>query len=52
VTLKDPVWKPEYPGVSAPPPDADAAIGHRPPSPAAALFTGVSFAALVFLLTQ
>jgi membrane protease YdiL (CAAX protease family) len=42
-------WKPEYPGISVPPPGADARLGHAMASPVALIFSGVSFAALMYL---
>ena len=42
-------WKPEYPGVSAPPPEADVRLGYEVVSPVAVLFTCVSFAAVMYL---
>jgi uncharacterized protein len=42
-------WKPEYPGVSIPPPEANVRIGYEVVSPAALAFTFVSFAALMLL---
>lgn len=42
-------WKPEYPGVSAPPPEANVRLGYEIVSPVALVFTLVSFAAVVYL---
>jgi membrane protease YdiL (CAAX protease family) len=42
-------WTPEYPGVSAPPPDADARLGYEAVSPVAVMFTALSFAAVMWL---
>jgi membrane protease YdiL (CAAX protease family) len=42
-------WKPEYPGISAPPPGADVRIGYEVVSPAALIFAIVSFGVLVYL---
>ena len=42
-------WKPEYPGVSAPPPESNVRIGHAMVSPVALLFTFVSFGLLMYL---
>jgi membrane protease YdiL (CAAX protease family) len=42
-------WEPEYPGVSAPPPEANVRIGYAIVSPVAMLFTLVSFALLMYL---
>jgi uncharacterized protein len=42
-------WKPEYPGVSAPPPEANVKLGYAVVSPAALTFTIVSFAAVMYL---
>ena len=43
------VWKPEYPGISAPPPDANARIGYAEVSPVAVLFTSVLFVLVMYL---
>ncbi len=43
-------WKPEYPGVSAPPPEANVRLAHEVVSPAALMFAIVSFGALAFLI--
>jgi membrane protease YdiL (CAAX protease family) len=42
-------WQPEYPGISTPPPEADAQIGYVDVSPVALLFTVGSFGALLYL---
>jgi hypothetical protein len=42
-------WKPEYPGVSAPPPEANVRIGYTMMSPVALIFTLASFAAVMYL---
>jgi membrane protease YdiL (CAAX protease family) len=42
-------WKPESPGVSAPPPGANVRLAHEVVSPAALLFTIVSFGVLIYL---
>ncbi len=42
-------WKPEYPGVSAPPPEANVRLGYAVVSPVALLFTFVSFVAVMYL---
>lgn len=42
-------WKPESPGVSAPPPGANVRLAHAAVSPAALSFTLASFAVLVYL---
>jgi membrane protease YdiL (CAAX protease family) len=42
-------WKPEYPGVSAPPPEANVRLGYEIISPAALIFTSVSFIAVMYL---
>jgi membrane protease YdiL (CAAX protease family) len=49
-----PNWKPEYPGISAPPAEAAAEIQMRFAriSPVAVLFAFVSFAALLYLLAR
>ena len=48
-TNEGPDWKPEYPGISAPPPEANARIGYAPVSPVAVMFTIVAFGLLLFL---
>jgi membrane protease YdiL (CAAX protease family) len=48
-TSASPDWKPEYPGVSVPPPEANVRLGYAIVSPVALLFTLVSFALLVYL---
>ena len=45
-------WKPEYPGISAPPAGANAKLAHADLSPAAVMFALASFAALVYLLSR
>ncbi len=45
-------WKPEYPGVSAPPPGEDFGIGSAPVSPIAVLLTFVSSGVLVYLFCR
>lgn len=47
---EDSGWKPEYPGVSAPPPEVNVRLAHEVVSPAALMFSFVSFGALVFLI--
>jgi uncharacterized protein len=42
-------WRPEYPGVSAPPEGANVRLEHELLSPVAMLFTIVSFGVLLFL---
>ncbi|MBN9121324.1 MAG: CPBP family intramembrane metalloprotease [Planctomycetes bacterium] len=42
-------WRPEYPGVSAPPPEANVRLGRAVMSPVALIFTFVSFAAVMYL---
>jgi hypothetical protein len=42
-------WKPEYPGISTPPPEADTRLGYAIVSPAAVVFAVISFAALMYL---
>jgi membrane protease YdiL (CAAX protease family) len=42
-------WKPEYPGVSAPPPGAKVRLGYRVVSPVALIFTVISFGLLIYL---
>ncbi|HEV3437090.1 MAG TPA: type II CAAX endopeptidase family protein [Gemmata sp.] len=44
------VWKPEYPGISAPPLDSGARLGYAKVSPVALVGTLASFAILVYLL--
>lgn len=46
---EDTGWKPEYPGVSAPPPEADVRLGYEVASPVAVMFTFASFAAVMYL---
>jgi uncharacterized protein len=43
-------WKPEYPGVSAPPPEADVRVGYAVVSPAALTFAVASLGILGFLV--
>ncbi len=45
-------WKAEYPGVSAPPPEARLDLGYATVSPAALLFTFIWFGALLYLCYQ
>jgi hypothetical protein len=49
-----PSWKPEYPGISAPPPEAAAEVrlGYAVMSPAAMVLTLVSFVAMISLLIR
>jgi membrane protease YdiL (CAAX protease family) len=47
-----PAWEPEYPGVSAPPPNSGQTLTPSPPSPASVVFTFLSFAVLVYLLSR
>jgi membrane protease YdiL (CAAX protease family) len=49
-----PDWKPEYPGISAPPPQAaaEARLGYAVVSPAAVVLTLVSFVAMIALLMR
>jgi hypothetical protein len=42
-------WKPEYPGISAPPPDTGLRLEHEAVSPVAFIFTILSFGMLVYL---
>jgi uncharacterized protein len=42
-------WKPEYPGVSEPPPEANVRLGYAIMSPVALIFTFASFAAVMYL---
>lgn len=42
-------WKPEYPGVSAPPADSNVRLGYEDISPVAVIFTFASFAAVMYL---
>jgi membrane protease YdiL (CAAX protease family) len=42
-------WKPEYPGISAPPPEANVKLDYAIASPVAAMFTLISFAVLLYL---
>ena len=42
-------WKPESPGISAPPPDANVRLAHAVVSPAALMFTLLSFGVLMYL---
>ena len=46
---QDSGWKPEYPGVSAPPAEVNVRLGYEIVSPAALLFTFVSFIAVMYL---
>ena len=46
---EDSGWKPEYPGVSVPPPEVNVRLGYEIVSPAAMIFTFVSFAAVMYL---
>jgi hypothetical protein len=48
----DPGWKPEYPGISIPPPEAanQVPIVYSAVSPVAVIFTMLSFAVAVFVL--
>jgi uncharacterized protein len=46
---EDSGWKPEYPGVSAPPPEVNVKLGYEIISPAALIFTFVSFSAVMYL---
>jgi membrane protease YdiL (CAAX protease family) len=52
VGVKEVTWRPEYPGISAPPPDADGQFGRMPPSPMAVVLTLTSFGFLVYLLSR
>jgi len=45
----DPNWKPEYPGISLPPPDANAKVAHESISPVALIFTVISFCAMLYV---
>jgi membrane protease YdiL (CAAX protease family) len=45
-------WKPEYPGISAPPAGADGQLVRKPPSAAAVVLTFASFGCLVYLLSR
>ena len=49
-----PGWKPEYPGISAPPPEAagEVKIGFARLSPASVALTVVSFVAMIYLLSR
>ena len=42
-------WKPEYPGVSAPPAGAKVRLGYAVVSPVAVIFTVISFGLLIYL---
>ncbi len=42
-------WKPESPGISAPPPEANVRLGYAAVSPAALMFALASFAMLMYL---
>lgn len=42
-------WLPEYPGVSAPPPEVNLRLGYATVSPAALIFTFVAFVAVIYL---
>jgi len=46
---EDSGWKPEYPGVSAPPAEAKMRLGYAVVSPVAVIFTVVSFGLLLYL---
>lgn len=46
---EDSGWKPEYPGISAPPPEVNVKLGYETISPAALVFTFVSFGAVTYL---
>jgi len=45
-------WKPEYPGISAPTKDSGQELRRGRPSPAAVVFTFLSFAMLAYLLSK
>lgn len=45
----DGTWKAEYPGVSAPPPEANVRLGYSMVSPTAVIFTVVSFGLVMYL---
>lgn len=45
-------WTPEYPGISAPPPEANAKMSYGELSPAAMFLAMGSFGALAYLLSQ
>ena len=42
-------WKPEYPGISAPPPEANARLGHGAINRVALIFTILCFCAMMYL---
>jgi hypothetical protein len=42
-------WKSEYPGISAPPAEANLRVGHASASPVAVIFTIISFGLLLYL---
>jgi hypothetical protein len=46
---EDSGWKPEYPGISAPPAEAKMRLGYAAVSPVAVIFTVVSFGLLFYL---
>ncbi|MCI0700277.1 MAG: CPBP family intramembrane metalloprotease [Planctomycetia bacterium] len=43
-------WKPEYPGISVPPPEANVRLENEPVSPVALVFALVSFGVIVYLM--
>ncbi len=45
-------WQPEYPGISAPPPEAPAKLSYRPISSVAVVLAFASFLVLAFLLSK
>jgi membrane protease YdiL (CAAX protease family) len=42
-------WKPEYPGISAPPPEANLRLGHASANPVVLVLTVLSFGAVAYL---
>ena len=46
---EDSGWKPEYPGISTPPADANMRLGYAMVSPVAVIFTVLSFGVLLYL---
>lgn len=50
--VREVTWQPEYPGISHPPPDADAILARQPPSAAAVTLALASFGVLAYLLSR
>lgn len=49
ISVESDGWRPEYPGVSAPPPEANVRLEYEVVSPAALVFTVASFVAVMYL---